>query len=868
MAGMLKLIQQLCEGHLQPLQDFLGADYTVEELDIFSARMLPGQDDDDDDNAKAKKRDDDQEEAKAPNNIVQWTSAMIHMILDSMLEAQNWQASMMGREKQYELVQQLFETAAELVQGPNLTNQRLLMEAGICADVNRLWTIARIDEYAFRGLIQDNEDLFDSWMDLLKIMRSSEVAALKFSLSLLEELELDQEDPDFAAQQEEVIQHKTTTIKRMVQELAPKVLCTKIITHWNLSSEAVNPLYEIVLDNSKDDEEQDPTFEVIRPKREKECLTYVLEDQFEDCLNICALCYSLFLAVFNAPEAKTPLFRELDIESPVEPVYAMPHWGAAKTKAFDSFVGEVQKMHGQKYLHFLFGQVEIIRGSRLQRVFFLVPKAIRVLKNQSLIHKWQEDALIAVDRSSPEAQIDDFADLVNGQYISFVQKQYSLLEKPWPFNISGEVIAFCVSTTMVTTGIINSVLVSVYMGSYSTTSILEQESHYPSHLSLYLLTFFASIHFTLSLVWLGFYILSYSGWIIETQVDEWKDKNIRQVSSLQNPLFLFTLQLSIFASDPQLLYTFFLLSASFFGLFVSFLFNAINTIDLCMRIPILAKVIESITVSLEQVAGTMVLGFCIQYIAVGAGFLLFDKGYGFADQDTSGCATLLECLRAHFDYGFRSAPVWHSDKLTWTRFSFDYVYNMAIILIMAAIISGIIIDTFAELKEEQQSIESAMASSCFICSLSKSQLERQRIPFEGHILKDHYMWAYARFLLYLEETDPSDLNGPESHVKKLIKANNMSFFPIERCIAMESSDAGEEHMEREVRVKDLDDFKDHLGKIATSTESMVRTELGFKAELKDLRDTITAQAGKLTVLQTLITADDNNDKKKKKKKNG
>ena len=30
---------------------------------------------------------------------------------------------------------------------------------------------------------------------------------------------------------------------------------------------------------------------------------------------------------------------------------------------------------------------------------------------------------------------------------------------------------------------------------------------------------------------------------------------------------------------------------------VSFLFNAVNTIDLCMRIPILAKVIESMTQS-------------------------------------------------------------------------------------------------------------------------------------------------------------------------------------------------------------------------------------------------------------------------------
>merc|ERR1712066_1037754 len=119
----------------------------------------------------------------------------------------------------------------------------------------------------------------------------------------------------------------------------------------------------------------------------------------------------------------------------------------------------------------------------------------------------------------------------------------------------------------------------------------------------------------------------------------------------------------------------------------------------------------------------MVLGFCLQYIFVGLGFLVFGHSYGFADMDTSGCADLLECLRAHWDYGFRSAPIWPNSKLTWMRFTYDYFYNLSIILIMAAIISGIIIDTFTGLKESQQEIQEAQEGGCFICSLSKSELE-------------------------------------------------------------------------------------------------------------------------------------------------
>ena len=40
------------------------------------------------------------------------------------------------------------------------------------------------------------------------------------------------------------------------------------------------------------------------------------------------------------------------------------------------------------------------------------------------------------------------------------------------------------------------------------------------------------------------------------------------------------------------------------------------------------------------------------------------------------------------------------------------------------------------------------------------------VPFRPILQQDHYMWAYARFLLYLEETDPAELNGPESYVKR------------------------------------------------------------------------------------------------------
>ena len=55
-------------------------------------------------------------------------------------------------------------------------------------------------------------------MGLLASMRLCEISVLKFLLSLLEEEELDPEDPKFRQVSEEVVDHKGATIRRMVEE--------------------------------------------------------------------------------------------------------------------------------------------------------------------------------------------------------------------------------------------------------------------------------------------------------------------------------------------------------------------------------------------------------------------------------------------------------------------------------------------------------------------------------------------------------------------------------------------------------------------------------------------------------------------------
>ena len=189
------------------------------------AEYLQKSEDDDDD-------DQDKNTSQNPTNLVEWICTLARQTVEQMKADQQWQVSMKGAETKYSMLKQLFDTAAEIVQGPNRGNQGLLLESEILLDVNQLWLRQRIDEFTFRALLQDNEDLFESFMKLLESMRLCEISVLKFLMSLLEEEELDPEDPNFREVSEELVEHKGTTIRRMVEELNPKIICDKVITHW------------------------------------------------------------------------------------------------------------------------------------------------------------------------------------------------------------------------------------------------------------------------------------------------------------------------------------------------------------------------------------------------------------------------------------------------------------------------------------------------------------------------------------------------------------------------------------------------------------------------------------------------------------
>ena len=106
-------------------------------------------------------------------------------------------------------------------------------------------------------------------------------------------------------------------------------------------------------------------------------------------------------------------------------------------------------------------------------------------------------------------------------------------------------------------------------------------------------------------------------------------------------------------------------------------------------------------------------------------------------------------------------------NLIFYRMVYTFLFYVMVTTILMNIIFGIIIDTFAELREKKEMVDEQITGRCFICGIERfvfDQLSHEVNGFEDHIKNHHNMWKYLFFLVYLKERDYEDYSGGESFV--------------------------------------------------------------------------------------------------------
>lgn len=112
------------------------------------------------------------------------------------------------------------------------------------------------------------------------------------------------------------------------------------------------------------------------------------------------------------------------------------------------------------------------------------------------------------------------------------------------------------------------------------------------------------------------------------------------------------------------------------------------------------------------------------------------------------------------------------------KFFFEIIFHITIIWGMSNLFFGIIVDTFANLRDNNNRIEHDKKNVCFICQMNRDNAMNSNIDYNTHVKTDHDIWNYVYFLTYLHINNPNDFKFLETYVWEKIHLKDNSWIPI------------------------------------------------------------------------------------------
>ncbi|CAI9554169.1 unnamed protein product [Staurois parvus] len=243
-------------------------------------------------------------------------------------------------------------------------------------------------------------------------------------------------------------------------------------------------------------------------------------------------------------------------------------------------------------------------------------------------------------------------------------------------------------------------------------------------------------------------------------------------------------------TNNSFLYLVWYLVMSMLGHYNNFFFAA-HLLDIAMGVKTLRTILSSVTHNGKQLMMTVGLLAVVVYLYTVVAFNFFRKFYNKSedeDEPDMKCDDMMTCYLFHMYVGVRAGggigdeiedPA--GDEYELYRVVFDITFFFFVIVILLAIIQGLIIDAFGELRDQQEQVKEDMETKCFICGIGSDYFDTTPHGFETHTLEEHNLANYMFFLMYLINKDETEHTGQESYVWKMYQERCWDFFPAGDC---------------------------------------------------------------------------------------
>ncbi|XP_041123116.1 ryanodine receptor 3 isoform X8 [Polyodon spathula] len=256
-------------------------------------------------------------------------------------------------------------------------------------------------------------------------------------------------------------------------------------------------------------------------------------------------------------------------------------------------------------------------------------------------------------------------------------------------------------------------------------------------------------------------------------------------------------KLGVVFTDNSFLYLAWYTTMSVLGHYNNFFFAA-HLLDIAMGFKTLRTILSSVTHNGKQLALTVGLLAVVVYLYTVVAFNFFRKFYNKSEDEDAPdmkCDDMMTCYLFHMYVGVRAGggigdeledPA--GDPYEMYRIIFDITFFFFVIVILLAIIQGLIIDAFGELRDQQEQVREDMETKCFICGIGNDYFDRIPHGFETHTLEEHNLANYLFFLMYIINKDETEHTGQESYVWKMYQERCWDFFPVGDCFRKQYED--------------------------------------------------------------------------------
>jgi len=122
------------------------------------------------------------------------------------------------------------------------------------------------------------------------------------------------------------------------------------------------------------------------------------------------------------------------------------------------------------------------------------------------------------------------------------------------------------------------------------------------------------------------------------------------------------------------------------------------------------------------------------------------------------------------------------------RWLFDVLFFLLVNTILMQIVFGIIVDTFAQLRDDNNAIQDDKENVCFICGLTSSTLNFKGNGFVHHIKKEHHMWNYFFYFVYLRKKPLTHHTRTDAWVYRCAEKADLSCFPLFAAMSVEDDE--------------------------------------------------------------------------------